>query len=106
MSYDIVRGDLGPAMPVTVTENGTALDCSGADSVQLRWYKPDGTTVLTGLTEVDASVGSFIREWSAGDTDLIGPHHGEIVVTTAGVVQTYPSDGFKLIWWVNPQVGD
>lgn len=101
MSFDIVRGDTSPAMDIDLS-----VDTSGADSVVLRWAKPDGTVYTSNLTEVDASLGQYQMEWTEEDTDQIGPHIGEVVVTTGGAVETFPPDGGKLYWWVNPQVGD
>jgi hypothetical protein len=106
MSYDIVTGDTAPPLPVTVTENDIAIDTSLADSVEFRWAKPDGTVTLSTLTPVDASIGEYEMEWATGDTDQIGAHFGQIVVTTGTEVKTYPSDGTRIIWWVNPQVAD
>lgn len=106
MSFDLVRGDLSPPMPVIITVDGTAYDTSGADTVQLRWVKPDGTVMLTNLTPVDATAGEYEMQWSGTDTDLIGPYVGEIVVTTGGQQETFPSDGTKVIWFVNPSVAD
>lgn len=106
MSYEIVKGDTGPAMPVTLTVSGTAIDVSGADTVVMRWAKPDGTVTESTLTVLDASVGSFQMEWSTGDTDQIGAHIGEVVVTTGSEIETFPNDGTKIIWFVNPTVSD
>lgn len=106
MSYEIVRGDLGPDMPIAITENGVAVNCSGASSVELHWVKPDGTEVTDTLTAVDATAGSYKMVWASGDTDQTGACLGQVVVTTAGIPKTYPSDGTLMIWWVNPQVGD
>lgn len=104
MSYSIVRGDLTP-MPVNITVDDAAVDVSGANTVQLRWQKPDGTITMKTLTEVDALTGSFIMNWTAGDTDDIGVHQGQVVVTTGALIETFPSEGV-LYWWVNPQLGD
>lgn len=101
MSFDIVRGDTWPPMDISI-----ATDVSSADSVEFRWRKPDGTEYLSNLTIVDLEDGTFMMEWSSGDTDQIGPHHAEIVVTTSGAIQTFPADGSKIIWWVNPQIAD
>lgn len=106
MSFDLVRGDTSPPMPITISISGVGVDVSAADSVQLRWAKPDGTTYLSNLTPIDPTEGEYQMDWTTDDTDQIGPHHGEIVVTTGGLVETYPSDGTKIIWWVNAQVGD
>jgi hypothetical protein len=93
-------------MAINIEVGGAAYDVSGADSVEFRWVKPDGTTYLTNLTPVNAALGEFQMDWSGNDSDTIGPHLGEVVVTTDGVVETYPNDGSKIIWWVSPQVGD
>lgn len=106
MSFDIVRGDLGPSLAITLTVSGAAQDVSTADSVELHWVKPDGTVMLDDLTEVDATEGQFEMVWEAGDTDQIGAHLGQVIVTSGSVVETYPSDGSMIIWFVNPQVGD
>ncbi len=106
MSFDLVRGNTSPPMPITVSVSGAGVDVSGADSVQLQWAKPDGTVMLTNLTPIDPTEGEYQMDWSAGDTDVIGPHIGEVVVTTGGIVETYPADGSKIIWWVNPSVTD
>lgn len=81
-----------------------AEDLSGATTVELHWVKPDGTLIVDTLNPVDASLGEFEMIWSAGDTDQEGAHFAHVVVTTAGVPETYPSDGTKIIWWVNPQI--
>lgn len=106
MSYEIVRGDTSPSMPVNITANGVAVDASSADSVELRWMKPDGTVTTTTLVAVAAITGEFEMQWTNGDTDQIGPHFGEVIVTTGAAVETFPSDGSKIIWWVYPQIGD
>lgn len=101
MSYEVVRGDTSPPMDIDLGE-----DTSGADSVQLRWAKPDGTVMLSNLTAVDATEGLYQMEWGPDDTDTIGPHIGEVIVTAGGDIETYPPDGSKLYWWVNPNVSD
>lgn len=106
MSFDIVKGDLGPFMPVTITVDGVAIDTSTADTVELKWAKPDGTLVTSTLTPVNPAVGAYNMVWDSGNTDQIGPHLGQVVVTEAGVPKTYPSDGSYVIWFVNPTVAD
>src|SRR5690348_3899521 len=106
MSFELVRGDLAPSMPVTITVNNVPLDTSSADTVIMRWVKPDGTVYETNLTPVDPAAGEYEMDWGPDDTDTIGPHVGEVVVTTAGIPQTFPSDGQKIYWWVNPNVAD
>lgn len=106
MSYQIVRGDLGPNMPITLTANGAPVDVSTATTVELHWLKPDGTAMVDTLLPIDASLGKFEMVWSAGDTDVAGYCFGLVVVTTAAIPETYPSDGSRIIWFVNRQITD
>ncbi len=101
MSFNLVVGDTVPAMDIDVGK-----DTSTAGSVQLRWVKPDGSEFLSNLTVVDAAEGTYLMEWAAGDTDLIGPYFGDVVITTGSDIETYPADGSKIIWWVNPRAYD
>lgn len=99
MSYGIVQGDLEPDMPLTVTAAGALAALPTALSVQLRWKKPDGTVSTVALTVVDAPTGAVKRTWVAGDTDLVGWHEGQIVVTAAdGNDLSSPVDGTYLLW--------
>ena len=101
MSYSLVVGDLEPDMFLTAAVNGTAKDLSDADTVELRWLKPDGTEVYVSLDEVDFELGQVKRTWVAGDSDDAGVHRGRIVATWAGdEPQTFPNDGSWFIWWV------
>ena len=101
-----MRGDLNPMSISLVTSAGAAVDITTADTVEFRWVKPDGTLYSTAPTIVTAATGSIRIDWASDDTDQVGPHLGEVIVTTDGVPTTYPNDGSKIIWWVNPQVGD
>lgn len=96
MAFDIVKGDTSPAMDIDLSA-----DTSTADSVQLRWVKPDGTEYLTNLTVVNATLGTYKMQWAVEDTDQIGPHFADVVVTTGSAIETFPADGSKIIWWVN-----
>ena len=106
MSYSCIRGDLSQPMAMTITRDGAAVDLTLADTVQLHWIDPDDTVSLVELTVVDAPTGEVQRIWEAGDTDVVGTHFGQVVVTTGGVVETFPNDGSFIIWDVYPQVGD
>jgi hypothetical protein len=101
VTYRIIQGDLTPGMPITITDNGVGVNLSTADSVELLWRTPDGETQTVELTAVDASIGSFVREWSAGDTDQLGAHRGQVVVTEDEATETWPNDGSFYIWTVN-----
>lgn len=101
MSFNLVPGDLTP-MPVTLRSNGVEVAVDGAAVVEFFWRKPDGTEVTVALTSVNRLLGQFQRDWVAGDTDLVGTHYGRVRVTEGGVPKTYPDDGSRIIWFVNP----
>jgi len=106
MSYSCIRGDITQPMPLTLNVNGVATIIDDAATVTLRWTKPDGTTTTVALEEVDFSLGQVQRVWVTGDTDDVGLHQGQIVVTVGGETDTFPNDGSLILWWVYPQVGD
>ncbi len=107
MSYSCIRGDITQPMPLTLEVDGAATVIAPTSTVELRWTKPDGTTTVVALATVDLSAGEVQRVWVAGDTDDIGAHLGQIIVTSiGGDVETFPNDGSPIIWWVYPQVGD
>jgi hypothetical protein len=105
VSYEIVTGDLG-SMPLSITLNDASVDTSTADTVEFHWVMPDGTLRVSELTPVDPTVGAYLMEWESGDTDQIGPHFGHVVVTEDDIEQTYPSDGSRVIWFINPSIDE
>lgn len=92
-------------MPITLKANGQAIAVPVDSVVTLRWTKPDGTTSTVSLAVVDRPSGRFVRNWIAGDTDQVGAHFGQVVVTSAGGLPvTYPDDGSQMIWTVFPKL--
>jgi len=65
------------------------------------------TIVDTASTQrADLSAGLVKRVWVATDTDLVGTHYGQLVVTKAnGEDQTFPADGSHYLWFVYEQLG-
>lgn len=103
--FRMVAGDLEPAMQVPVVVNGAAVDLSTATSVQLRWQAPDGIVTLLPLTVIDAVNGITKHTWSAGETDKVGTHRGQVVVTWPGTParpQTLPNDYNYVYWFIRP----
>ncbi len=101
MSFDIGVGDLTP-LPITIQTNGEIVVVDIAADVQLRWQKPDGSVEMVTLTNVNRALGQFRRDFVAGDTDQVGTHYAHVIVTEGGIPKTYPSDGSRIIWFVNP----
>lgn len=109
MSYSLVQGDLDPDMEIDVTAYDATLGdyvaatLTGALSIDLRWKKPDSTVSTVSLTAIDLPTGKVKRVWVAGDTDVVGTHYGQVVVTMAGgEIKTFPNDGSRIIWNVYP----
>lgn len=98
--YSLIQGDLEPDMEIDV-----ATDLTGALSVNMRWLRPDGTHSVVGLTVIDLPTGRLKRIWVAGDSDVVGSHRGQVVVTYAGGTSSYPTDGSPVVWNVYPKIG-
>lgn len=102
--YNIVQFDLEPDMVLNVLMNAAPQPLGAATSIQMRWWKPDGTISLVSLTSVDLVNGVVKRVWLAGDTDQIGEHFGRVFVTWANAeTETFPNDGTRFQWRVRPQ---
>src|ERR1051326_1398882 len=102
MSYNIVAGDLYEPLEIDGADASGAVNLTDATSVQMRWKKPDGTTSLVDLVIIDAPTGRVKKVWSAGDTDQVGVHRAQVVVTwPTAEPQTFPEDGSAIIFWVN-----
>lgn len=106
MSYGIVLGDLGPIMPVTLTDS----DAAGAvfvlnattDVVMLNYTAPDGSVHSKALAITNAAQGICAATWVAGDLPAIGAYKGKATVMRAGDAtfpRTFPNDGSNTIWW-------
>lgn len=105
MAFALVKGDLEPDMLITLSAPGALAALPTATAVNLRWKKPDGTTTTVALTVVNAVAGTVKRVWAAGDSDQVGRHWGQVVVTTAGgETASDPNDGSLLSWDVYPQL--
>lgn len=106
--YSVVQGDThaDTAMPITLTDNGTAATIAVSDTVELVWTKPDGTTSTVSLTDVDRDAAEFKRVWVAGDTDQVGLHTAQVLVTdSGGKERTFPNDGTFILWNVYRRLG-
>lgn len=86
---------------LTAMRGGSAINITDVGS---------GTHTLSDTVSTargNLTTGRLKRVWVAGDTDLIGTHFGQAVVTRAnGEVQTFPGDGSHYIWDVYLQLGN
>lgn len=78
-SYDL--GDLEPPMRLKVPFDGVNDTLTLAVSAEMRWKKPDGTVTTVPLTFADKVASVVQRTWDAGDTDMLGIHTGEVIIT-------------------------
>ena len=106
MSYQIIQGDTAPSMRIDASQNGATASFPSGTTAVLRWRKPDGTvTEGVSLTPIDVTIGAWQRDWSSGDTDSVGTHEAQLVVTfPSGKIETFPSSGEFVTWTVNPKL--
>lgn len=110
MTYSLVTGNLKPDMLITLVAPGAIAALPTAQSANMLWTKPDGTTVTVPLIVVTAGNGVsgavLKRVWSAGDTALAGLHKGTVMITDAsGNPVSDPTDGTHMTWWIYAQLG-
>ncbi len=90
----MVRNDLGPSIQATLKLNdNTTPDLTGS-TVKFYMKDDNGVVVIDGhdATIIDPLLATIVYNWQAGETDLVGPCHGEFKVTKAGITQTYPME--------------
>jgi hypothetical protein len=108
MSYDIVLGDLGPEMPITLQDDGGAFVLNtGTDTVFLHYNDPSGANHIVALEIIDAPTGACTRTWVAGDLPVIGAYIGQVKVLRSGdptFPRSFPNAGDKIIWWCNVSI--
>jgi hypothetical protein len=107
VGYMIIEGDLEPDMGLILSIDDAPASLVGATAIIMRWKKPDGTVSQVALANVDLLNGQVKRVWTAGDTDIVGYHEGQVRVTRAnGEYQTFPSNGGSYVWLVSPKLID
>lgn len=104
MSWNCVQGDTLETMPLQITRDDEAYALEEGDTIVLRYTDPDGDTFDKTLDIVDAPTGQLEAVWVDGETDVTGGYIGQIKLTRLGDVVTFPDDGAKIIWWVNPAI--
>lgn len=93
-------------MYLTCLNDGRVGSLSDVTAARLRWRRPDGVVQEVSLVTVSLALGAFVRFWVAGDTDLVGVHAGQVIVTRgSGGEQTFPNDGLFFYWTVTPALG-
>lgn len=78
---DMMAGDTGTALVLTITQNGVAYDLTGA-SVNLTWLNASGTLVSKPMIITNATGGVCSYSFSATDT-VAGQMSFQAVITTS-----------------------
>lgn len=100
-AFEIVQGDLEPALDIDLQVNSVAEDVSDATGpIHMHWLKPDGTVVVVVVTNVNLALGQVEYRWTTGDTDMLGVHRARVVVPRPDGNQTFPSNGTWIRWLV------
>lgn len=93
--FHIKKGDRLPSMTCRLRDAAGLKDLTGASGVTFAMKLQNGVTIVTGTVVVlDASGGKVRYDWGVSDTAVIGVYDGEFIVTTGGLQQTFPNDGF------------
>lgn len=103
--FEIVAGDLEPAIDIDLTVNGVAQDVSDATGpILMHWRKPDGTEVSVTMSAVNLVLGQVAYQWVSSDTAIAGVHRAQVVVPRPNGPQTFPGDGAYVRWVVHPKI--
>lgn len=106
MAYEIVIGSAEP-MPGQLVIGGSPLPLELTDTLTLLYRMPDGVEAEKVLTIADASQGTWLAEWVAGDLPVTGGYTGKIRLTRPAdstYPRFFPDDGSRIIWWVYPTI--
>lgn len=98
-SFDVKRHDLLPALVLTISLDGTAVDLTYASSAKLIVSNRSGVKIDSPMTILDQTnpdnLGKVQYDLQLGDTDTVGSYNMEVEVTWAGGrPQTFPSKGY------------
>ena len=108
MSYNILLGDLGPSMPVALTDDGAPFPLDAVnDTAVLRYQDPAGATHQVTLTITDAPNGALMRAWVNGDLPVVGWYHGIVKVTRSGdptFPRSFPNDESRIRWYIGSTI--
>lgn len=87
-------GDTTPDIAGQVTDDGGAVDISGASSVRFIAVCPDREDPIEGVCNVPAGAsGIWSYTWASDDLDTAGTYEVEIEITwTTGKIQTFPNN--------------
>lgn len=96
----ISLGDIGTDFQITVTEGGSAVDVSGASTLQIEFTKPDGTVETQTASLVNTGTDGLIRYiTSSGDIDQAGTwsYRGKVTFSASQVFFTNNPKQFTVL---------
>ena len=92
----LVKNDTGRKLEVTLLDNGTAVDLTGA-AVALHYRIAGGTAKTATMTITDAANGVVEYQFGSGDLDAAGGFDYEVEVTdSGGKISTFVEQGDKI----------
>lgn len=96
-AFTIKRNDTRPVLTLTLTENGSAKDLTGAVSCKLLMKSGNNTASRTASI-TNAASGIIQVTLQAADTATAGTYQAEVEITwAAGAIETVPNDGYFVI---------
>lgn len=102
LSSEIKRRDTRPSFDLTLSDDGSALDLTTAQSIRIIGTQAGAVLFEKDVTGTDEGVVTL--EWADGDTDVAKDIFVEVEVTWGdGTVQTFPRKGYIKIK-VNPDL--
>jgi hypothetical protein len=108
MSFNYTLNDLGPDLVLELTSDDDSFVLNAStDTAVLRYKTPEGDTLEVSLVISSAATGEVTRRWEDGDLPVAGAYVGQVEIsrgTDATFPRTFPNDGTKIIWWVNPKI--
>lgn len=97
----IKQNDTQPSISATLTEDGVAVDITGATVTFVMRPRATRCQPASGAPKVEAAAvvvnaaaGQVRYDWAVGDTDTEGQFDAEFKVTLAGATTTYPSQNY------------
>ena len=101
----ITQFDTEPGMYLECLNENRTESLTDAIAWRMRWRRPDGTVIEVPLVAASLTAGAFVRFWEPGDTDLLGVHTGQVIVTRgSGGETTFPNDGTFFYWTVTDRL--
>ncbi len=93
--WEVNKGDTGKPITATLTNDGAAVDLTGATVALRMTRKATGTVKVdsAAVTVTSAAAGRVSYPWQAADVDTVGAYDARFVVTLpSGKVISFPTN--------------